>query len=155
VIHFQINQIVGSFLSIIFSKITICDFLLLHFHTSKIKFNQYFFKSFELKIFTFVFLNFVFFTNSAKLSGKRSFAGIVVKSLAKIIFSIVFSLSFAIFSQSLLTIKLILSGFFSVLYSSYLYLANIELFNNISIFFKEFGKIVRLEGNFLNSSHKK
>ena len=69
VTHFPTIQIVGNFLSTIFSKITILGFLLLHFQTASKSQSHSFFISSKSKTFTFTFLNFVFFTISENVSG--------------------------------------------------------------------------------------
>jgi hypothetical protein len=142
-------------LSTIFSKITIYGLFTLHFQTASNKFIPNFSSFLLSKIFTFVFLNFVFSTNSAKVLGYNSFDGLKPKSLAKTMFSIVFNLSFAVFFHSQSTTKYKLSSSFLVLYSWYLYLQSIELFSKTSIFSLEFVKIVKSFGNFLNSFHRK
>ncbi|MDR1988465.1 MAG: hypothetical protein LBQ24_07255 [Candidatus Peribacteria bacterium] len=104
-------------MSTIFSKITIYGLFILHFQTDNNKFNFNFSSFLWSKILIFVFLNLVSFTNFAKVSGYNSFDGLNHKFLAKITFSMVFSLFLAIFFQFQLTTKYKLSSSFFVLYS--------------------------------------
>jgi hypothetical protein len=95
---FQTIPYVGFFLSTILSKITIYGLLALPFQTALIRFSPFFSISFGVKIFIFVFLNFVFFTSFTNFSGVRSFEGVSHKSLDSFMFSKVFNLSFNHFS---------------------------------------------------------
>jgi len=70
----------------------------------------------------------VFLTIFVKFSGVKSQAGVSHKSLAKIIFSMVFNLSCINFLVSLVDKINIMSSFFSVLYCPNLYLDNRQEF---------------------------
>ncbi|MDP2395761.1 MAG: hypothetical protein Q8S84_08010 [bacterium] len=141
-------------MSIIFSRITIYGHLTLHFHTLCNSNNHCFSTCLESKIFTFIFLNFVFFINFAKDSGYKSDDGVSHKSLAKIIFCIVFNLFFTSFSFCLFTRILTISSFLSDLYLSNLYLdknvASTNFNNNCSFQVTK----VNFSGKVIISSHK-